>query len=511
MIDLPAQQATARLAALLQSPESKTLEFKRLGAGKVARMLETICAFANTEGGLLVVGIADPKDIKPTDKPQRRLWGLQENPEAFDELQRKCRTHFIPTITTLSFYRFACTLRDGSDGHVALLRVGKSAHVHSVVDGGTWSRGDASNRQLGATEITDLSYRRGERSAESEPVAVPLALLETDAWRSFLSHRALRSGSMAEQLQRIGLAEVVKGPSGDEVQPRRAAVLLFADEPGSLLAAFGSRADIRLMVYAGKEVGSGATPNLRKPPKTIRGPLIEQIDTAVRAVLEELAQGLTLASSGFKTRHKYPERVVKEAIVNAVIHRDYRLNRDIVIRVFDDRITVESPGALPGTITPANIERARSKARNPLVAQNLREFPVPPNIDDGEGVRMMFGEMLAAHLYPPQYRQTLDTAVEGVAVTLLNEERPPAWVEVSDWIDRNGPIANADVCRIAAVDTLRASKMLRAWVDRGLLVPLPGRSRSQAAYRKPGLADEQPGLLADAGRESEPGEPGLSD
>ena len=83
--------------------------------------------------------------------------------------------------------------------------------------------------------------------------------------------------------------------------------------------------------------------NLRKPPKTIGGPLIEQIDTAVRAVLDELAQGLTLASSGFKTRHKYPERVVKEAIVNAVIHRDYRLNRDIVIRVFDDRITVESP------------------------------------------------------------------------------------------------------------------------------------------------------------------------
>jgi ATP-dependent DNA helicase RecG len=509
MIDLPAQQAASRLAALLQSPESRTLDFKRLGAGKVAKMLETICAFANTEGGLLVVGIGDPKEAKPGDKPQQRLWGLQENPEAFDELQRKCRTHFNPAITTLSVYRLPCTLRDGRAGHVALLRVGKSEHVHSVVDGGTWSRGEASNRQLGATEITDLSYRRGERSAESEPVPVPLALLDTDVWRAFLGHRGLRAGSMAEQLQRIGLAELVKGTSGDEVQPRRAAVLLFADEPGSLLAAFGSRADIRLMVYAGKEVGSGATPNLRKPPKTIRGPLIEQIDAAVRAVLDELAQGLTLASSGFKTRHKYPERVVKEAIVNAVIHRDYRLNRDIVIRVFDDRITVESPGALPGTITPANIERARSKARNPLVAQNLREFPLPPNIDDGEGVRMMFGEMLAAHLYPPQYRQTLDTAVEGVAVTLLNEERPPAWAEVSDWIDRNGPIANADLCRIAAVDTLRASKMLRAWVDRGLLVPLPGRSRSQAAYRKPGLADEQPGLLADADHEPGPVEPDL--
>ena len=503
MIDLSASQAAARLATLLRSVESKTLDFKRLGAGKVAKMLETICAFANSEGGLLVVGIGDPKDAKPGDKPQQRLWGVQENPEALDELQRKCRTHFNPPIGTLSFYRLPCTLRDGSSGHVALVRVGKSEHVHSVVDGGTWSRGDASNRQLHATEITDLSYRRGERSAESEPVGVPLTLLETDAWRAFLGSRGLRSGSMAEQLHRIGLAEVVKGVAGDEIQPRRAAVLLFADEPGSVLAAFGSRADIRLMIYAGKEVGSGSTPNLRKPPKTIRGPLIEQIDLAVRAVLDELAQGLTLASSGFKTRHKYPERVVKEAIVNAVIHRDYRLNRDIVIRIFDDRITVESPGALPGTITPANIERARSKARNPLLAQNLREFPVPPNIDDGEGVRMMFGEMSAAHLYPPQYRQTIDTAVEGVALTLLNEERPPAWVEVSDWIDRNGPIANADVCRIAAVDTLKASKMLKGWVDRGLLAPLPGRARSNAAYRKATLTEEQPSLLPDAGEESE--------
>lgn len=242
-------------------------------------------------------------------------------------------------------------------------------------------------------------------------------------------------------------------------------------------------------------MGSDAVPNLRKPPKTIRGPLIEQIDLAVKAVLNELAEGLTLASSGFKTRHKYPERVVKEAIVNAVIHRDYRLNRDIMVRVFDDRIVVESPGLLPGSITSANIQYARSKARNPLIAQNLREFAVPPNIDDGEGVRMMFGEMAAAQLYPPQYRQNTDTAVETLLLTLFNEDRPAVWTEVSDWVDRNGPIANADVCRIAGVDTLKASKMLRGWVERGLLEPLAGRVRSNAAYQKPAQEQEQLGLL----------------
>ena len=79
--------------------------------------------------------------------------------------------------------------------------------------------------------------------------------------------------------------------------------------------------------------------------------------------------------------------------------------------------------------------------------------------------------------------------------TLLNEERPPLWVLVIDWVERNGPIANADVCRITNVDTLKASKMLRAWVDRGLLEPLPGRVRSNAAYRRPSQVDEQMGLL----------------
>lgn len=203
-----------------------------------------------------------------------------------------------------------------------------------------------------------------------------------------------------------------------------------------------------------------------------------------------------MSSSGFKTAHAYPERVIKEAIVNAVIHRDYRLNRDIFIRVFDDRIEIESPGVFPGNITPATISRAGSKARNPLVAINLREFPQPPNIDAGEGVKMMFAEMAQAMLYPPQYRESLETAVESVTVTLLNLQRPTAWDEVSDWIDRHGSIANADVCRIAKVDTLKASKMLMSWREQGLLVGVKGRGKRNMAYTKPSGAGEQVQLLS---------------
>ncbi|MDE2594449.1 MAG: putative DNA binding domain-containing protein [Burkholderiales bacterium] len=490
--DMPEPASTALVTALIHLGETRVREFKRVSGKMVGKALESICGFANADGGVLVLGVADLKD----HQGQSRLFGIEENPEAIDELMRKLTTEFRPPLDKLNIQRLTCVLHNGSgkgqSGHLLLIEVPRSASVHSINGGGTYTRMDAGNRQLTAAEVTELSYRRGIRSAASEPVPVALDRLLTDAWQRFVSSRGLKSGSFSDQLTRIGLAVDVQGT----IQPTRAAVLLLADEPGSLLAAHDTRADIRLMVYDGKAVIPGATPNLRKAPKTIRGPLVDQIDQAVNLVLDELAEGLTLSSSGFKTKHVYPDRVVKEAIVNAVVHRDYRLNRDIFIRIFDDRIEVESPGVFPGGITPANIAKAGSKARNPLIASNLREFPLAPNIDAGEGVKMMFAEMAQAKLYPPQYRQNTDVAVESVTVTLLNLLRPSAWDEVSDWIDRHGFIANADVVRIAKVDTLKASKALSAWREQGLLIPLPGRAKRNMAYTKPTEGREEPSLLS---------------
>ena len=98
---------------------------------------------------------------------------------------------------------------------------------------------------------------------------------------------------------------------------------------------------------------------------------------------------------------------------------------------------------------------------------------------------MMFAEMAAAKLYPPQYAQNLENAVESVTLTLLNMERPTVWDEVSAWIDTRGSIANVELCKLAGVDTLKASKMLGAWRDQGLLMALPDRAKRNMAYAKP--------------------------
>ena len=88
MIDLSPAQAASRITALLAAPESRTLDFKRI-SGKQGRMDEAVCAFANTEGGLLVIGLGDAKAMKPGDKPQSRLFGVEENVEGFDDFRRE--------------------------------------------------------------------------------------------------------------------------------------------------------------------------------------------------------------------------------------------------------------------------------------------------------------------------------------------------------------------------------------------------------------------------------------
>ena len=479
MIVVDPEAAEPFFKQALSWSESSWFEAKRVSGEMVGSALKTVCAFANTGHGLLLLGLADPN--KAND--QNRLFGIEENPEAVDELIRKLKTQFSPPIEGIEIYRLPCKLRSGNLGALVLLQVPLSAQIHSIVNDGTWTRGEASNRQLSAAEITELSYRRGVRSAEAEPVDLDFGLLDTDAWQLYQQRRGQSAGKIADQLHRIGLAKHVNGA----LMPLRAAVLLFADEPGSLLASSGTRADIRIFHYRGNSIERGEVPNLKKEPKTISGPLYKQIIDAREYLLNELASGLTMPS-GFKTTHRYPERVLKEAITNAVIHRDYRLNRETRVNIFDNRIVVISPGLLPGKITSANIQIAGSFARNTLVARHLREFPEPPNIDAGEGVPMMFSVMRAQHLYPPLYRENRSQAQEVLEVTLRNEERPAVWEQVSEWIDRNGAIANTDLRVIASVDTLKASKMLKQWVEQGILVFKEGRAKRNAAYHKP---DEQ--------------------
>lgn len=478
----PIQNDDQLVDQLLEIEESGRFEVKRI-KGNLARIIESVVAFANSDGGMIVIGLEDPDKAHG----RQRVFGLQENLVNWDELNRCIKSRITDiAMLPLKIIEIGCTLITGQAGSIAVLQVGKSSAIHSVVNDGTWVRLNKGNKELTAQEIHELMFARGAITAESQLIEVPFDLLNTSSWQTYAQKRNL-TRPIEQAMYHIGLA---KKDKDDKLKPTWAAVLLFAEEPAGLLT---GKASIRIFHYQGVKVQTDPNTNLIKPPMTISGPLILQIQKATEYVVGELAKGIHMGPLGFEIIQKYPLRVIREAITNAVIHRDYHLNSDILIRIFDERIEIENPGCLAGPVTIQNISRIGTYSRNALIVNNLREFPSPPNLDAGEGVRMMFGTMHQANLYPPLYLPPTISGRDCVTVILFNMNRPGAWEQVSDYIDKNGWIANHQVRTILRTDdTLKASKLLKEWVEKGvLIVDNPQVGTKSRKYTKPGLSPEQ--------------------
>lgn len=471
----------ALIDRFLLQPESFRFDCKRIRKD-LTSVLETVVAFANSEGGTIALGLEDPDK----GSGRERVYGIDENETNWDEIQRLLRSRITePDQLLITNAPIACTLRSGNRGSVVLLKVAKSSRVHSIVDDGTFVRLDKSNKQLTAAEINELCFARGAISAETQLEEVDFKLLKTDYWKGYARQRRL-TRPIADAMQHLGLA---RRNAARILLPTRAAVLLFAEEPSGLLS---GKAGVRIFHYKGPKVLTDPNTNLAKPPITVSGPLIRLIQDAKQAVVRELASGVQMGALGFEIVQRYPLRVINEAITNAVIHRDYRLPADIMVRIFSDHIEIESPGLLVGPVTTANINRIGPHNRNPLIVGNLREFPAPPNLDAGEGVRMMFGTMHEAGLYPPVYLTRPRLEREAVVVHLWNQNRPTAWQQVSQYVDDHGTIGNAEVRKImGSNDTLGASKQLKHWVEQGLLViSNPEAGRNVRRYTKPDVTPE---------------------
>ncbi len=366
---------------ILRLPEeTATLEFKRLGeSGVVKDILNTVVAMANTDGGVIVLGVDDPE--KTRFKGEERIFGIEENKEHYDEIGREISKITPPLSGIWPPYTESVSHLSKS---VALIRIPKAIDCFRSINNHVYVRQLKSNKLLSPQEIVHLSYAKGFEKADKELVDVDFELLDTDYYRSWRDSRNLKGKSIQEILEKVGLAR--KDEFGN-LKPVRAAVLLFAEYPTNLL-------DTKCTVRVSQHIGTIQTildeaPNLLGTPKTIEGPVIKVIKDAHEYVLGLLRAGVRVPS-GFVTKYKIPERAVKEAITNAVIHRDYYIKRDIEVKIFEDRVEVESPGLFTYNITPANIGFVRSNGyRNDLLVKHLREFPAPPNLDQNEGVKTM--------------------------------------------------------------------------------------------------------------------------
>jgi|ERR1035437_192830 ATP-dependent DNA helicase RecG len=454
---------------ILEIPEeTQTIEFKRLGGDKlVTKVVQTIVAMTNTDGGIIFFGIDDPE--KTELKGMDRVFGIEENPELFDEIGREVQ-RIAPPIGNI--WHPQKILVPEIKKTIAFLSIPKSGETFHSIHNEVYIRQNKSNKKLTPQEIVKFSYAKGFEKADKELVAIDFELLKTTYFDLWKKSRSIPEDTIENILFSIGLA---RKDEQNKLLPTRAAVLLFTEYPTNIL---DTKCTVRVFQYAGTIETFNETPNLKGAPKTIDGPLIKVIKDAHEYVLLLLRNGIEI-HSGFITKYQIPERAIKEAITNAVIHRDYHIKRDIEISIFEDRVEILSPGLFPYNITKTNIGYVRADGyRNDLIVKHLREFPEQPNLDRNEGVQAMRNEMRSQNLYDPIYF-TYPMYEDSVKVVLLNEKRQSEWEKVKEYLVENRYINNSKAREITNVTQIHEmSRLLKRWVTQGLLLKIESEGSS---------------------------------
>lgn len=258
-------------------------------------------------------------------------------------------------------------------------------------------------------------------------------------------------------------------------RPTVAGILLFAEEPQALLP---KRCGIKVYRYRTKDrEGSRAT--LAFDPVTIEGNLYQQISYAVTTTAKIIEETGRLGEAGVEAV-AYPHETLHEIITNSVLHRDYSIADDIHIRIFDNRVEVQSPGRLPAHVTPENILDERF-ARNGTIVRLVNKFPNPPNKDVGEGLNTAFAAMHRMGLKEP----TVQNLESSVLVLIRHEPLASPEVIILEHLETHETIRNKEareICHIQADYIVK--DIFKRLSDRELIERVPGTRTGGTLYRK---------------------------
>jgi ATP-dependent DNA helicase RecG len=420
-------------------------------------MAETLTALANTDGGTLILGM----------DADGRLGDIFVEEDASDALQQALRLCRPPVRTDWQHQQVP-------GGAIVVLRVARSGELHSLWDGRVLVRKGAENRPVDGADVEQLLSNRS--TGDFEVQEVPGAQrddLDEDVIDDYVERRQKRTPRSSvlpkdKLLQQIGALTEQRTPTVN-------GLLLFGKEPQLFLpqsrAIFVKFADVQPRGPQGS-FGYGRR-------EEFHGPLPQIIDRAWRVIWEEMDKRAVVRGLHRHEETEYPQSAVREGLVNAVAHRDYRLTgRSIEIRMYTDRLEITSPGGLPAHITVDNIVEEHY-SRNPRLVNGLYQWGYIEEL--GLGVDRMIEDMVSAGHLPPKF----EAKTHRFTVTLYNTKDPAravqTWeqnmnerqIKALEHLQRHGSITNRDyrdLCPHVGAETLRLD--LADLVSKGVLLKI---------------------------------------
>lgn len=355
----------------------------------LSHLYELISAFANAEGGTIVIGI---------DEKTRKIEGINfvgevKINEFLNAAKSGCKPMPSNTVEFLDVKNSA-----GNDDRLLLIHVNASIdQIIRTVKDSTYLRIGDKTREVKGDDLRNLEYSKSTRHYEDElNMDAQVKDLDNDLINQYKKILGAEELSTEQLLKARGF---LKEKDGKEFLSN-AAVLLFAQN----INQFYPNCRIRFLRYDGIAEKVGVNINIIKDVN-IEASILKIIDKAKEFISTQLREfmALNVLTGKFQSVPEYPEFAWMEGIVNAVTHREYGLSGSYIsVKMFDDRLEIKSPGKLPNIVTVDNICNTRY-SRNPRISRVLTEFGWVRELN--EGVKRIYTDMKGFFLDEPEYSE----------------------------------------------------------------------------------------------------------
>lgn len=457
--------------AIIAQGESRTVEFKSdRGPLPDRDLIETVVCLANGSGGQLFLGVEDDGAVT----------GMHVNHQARPELL----VPFIAsrTVPPLSVRVDLVELPAGEDHlPVAIIHVPASTQPIATTDGRLLVRylnpqGAPGCRPLYPHELTGWQADRGQVDSTAQPVAgavwedldpVEFARLRRmiEAYRG---DAVLLDLNDAELARALGLCV----PHGDSLIPTLAGLLLVGKERA--LKTYVPAHEIAFQVLRGTDV---TVNEIRRWP-ILRA--IERILEGFEVRNEERELNVGLFRVGIPA---YDPRGFREALNNALVHRDYHRLGAMHVQLYENRVVISNPGGFVEGVRPDNLLRVGPQPRNPRLADCFKRIGLVERT--GRGINIIYAGQLRNGRRPPSYERSTETSVtvtlyggpadlDFVQLILAHEDERGAMLSVSkllilDHIYRERDIDTPQAAQLTQLPESEARAALESLVEAGLL------------------------------------------
>ncbi|MCP3800933.1 putative DNA binding domain-containing protein [Allokutzneria sp. A3M-2-11 16] len=482
--------------------EPSEVEVKSAAGGLPKSVVETLCAFANTNGGLLVLGLDESRGFAPVY--------LDDPCKLRDDLASLASSSLHPAL------RISVDVVRVEDFDLVVAEVDPlpSAErpcyvVNKGMKDGSYVRVGDGDRRMTQAEIGLTIANQGQPRYDIEPVSDATvedldrtALLRTlDRVRQ--TSRAFRDVDETTALTRLRV--LVRDSQGSLV-PSLGGMLTFGVYPQQ----FFPQLTVSIVVHPGDDSGQD-TPRFEDNP-TVRGAIPDLIAETLSVLRRRMSVRSFVDASGRREQLDYPMEAVREAVVNAVLHRDYSPSTrgtQIQVNLWPDRLEVRSPGGLYGPVVLEDLgEEGVSSSRNAFLASLLADTHLPGSDrlvaeNRASGIPAMIRELRRSGMIRPAFRNYVNRFEVEFQRSELLDPRTRRWLSELGEVGltplhelalatmfHGQPVSNATLREFGADKTV-ATSVMRDLVERGLALRSGGRRYAtyglNAAPRVPNL------------------------